>query len=128
MGVIVGVDRELDLEAAAGERLEPRLIDRKRTSHAPNPHDRRPTKDPRHLLTGVIDDAKVGKAGFGHRGHLRLEPDRDELLPSGGSDADRAPIAELVDGGGVDVVRGDGDDDPDEETAEGGSACHASFS
>ena len=68
--VFFGVDRELDLEAAIGEWLEPRLFDRKRPSHASHLHDRRPTEDPRHLRSIAIDDTDVGKAAFSRRRHL----------------------------------------------------------
>ncbi len=80
MGVLLSVDRQLDLEATAGERLETRLLDGKRPSQGPCPHDCRPTEDPRHLLPGAVDDAEIGKAGFGRRRHLRIEAEFVFLL------------------------------------------------
>jgi hypothetical protein len=104
------------------------LLNRKRPPYAPHLHDARPTEDPRHLLPSAVDDSEVGKAGFGHRRHLRIETDGDELLPWEGVDGDRAPIAELIDRGGVDVVQADGGEDHDEEAEAREMAGHASFS
>ena len=119
MGVLFGVDRQLNLEAAARERLEPRLMNRERAPHAPHLHDAGSTEDPRHLLPGAVDDAKVGKAAFRRRRHLRIDADGDEILPPGGIDGDRAAIAELIDGGGVGLVQADGGEDRDEEAKVG---------
>jgi hypothetical protein len=119
MGVLVSVDRQLDLEATARERLETRLLDGKRPFHGPCPHDCRPTEDPRHLLPGAVDDAEIGEAAFGRRRHLRVDADGDEFLCPGGIDRDRAAITELIDGRCLGLVQADGGEDRDEQAKAG---------